>query len=614
MRSSKIQAWMILALFAATVVRCGALPVALGDASKSTVLVEDGKPVCSIVIAKEATRSAQFAAFELQYHIQKITGAKVPIVDEEAKNSGTKILVGDSKLAADLRIDGTALGRQEYILRFLDDTIVLLGRDKADYGKVDYESPIALGCSAGQVVSTGTFPGFFEDHATCYAVYDFLEDYCGVRWYLPTQLGEAYTPLKTLTVSGKNVRRAPAMKYRWLVVVPIPEDLCGDTVGDKAPPPLPWRDDLLWLHRSRAGGEAYDCNHSLDGYYDRFLASHSGWFAQGYEGKPPNLCYTNPELIEQVVTDARDYFDGKGLKPGASAAGDYFAVVPMDGAGWCKCPRCAEALKDGDSNYFYTFVNTIAKEVRMTHPDKFISALAYSNYIDPPTKVNVEPNISIQMCLHTRGVAQAVSLEHETKALANWSAESKDRQKFIWAYFCFPSAATLGQFRGFPGFFAHYLPTKMAAYQKAGATGIFFEPAYLNFGTRSVLLDQVEWYVTMRLADDPTLDGGKLIDEFFVMYYGAAAKPMSELYTRIEETFADKANYGPNPQSMYSELQTEETAWKYLGTDARMAEFGELMEQAKSLAQTEIEKQRVALFEKGIWKFMKAGKQSYQDK
>ena len=115
----------------------------------------------------------------------------------------------------------------------------------------------------------------------------------------------------------------------------------------------------------------------------------------------------------------------------------------------------------------------------------------------------------------------------------------------------------------------------------------------------------------MRLADDPTLDGSKLIDEFFVMYYGAAAEPMGKLYNRIEETFADKDNYGPNPQPGYSELQTEEAAWKYLGTDARMAEFGELMEQAKFLARTEIEKRRVALFEKGIWKYMKAGKQTY---
>jgi len=601
----------VLLILAPGLILSAFLPPACGA---ETVLVRDGKPACSIVIAGEATRSAQFAAFELQYHLGKITGANVPIVDDNGNLGGTKILVGDSKLTAELGIDGTKLAKQEYLLRFREDLIVLLGRDELDFGKVDYESPVPLGCSAGQVVSTGTFPGFFKDHATCYAVYDFLERYCGMRWYLPTRLGEAFTPTENLSVSGTDIRRAPAMKYRWLTVVPVPEDLCGDTVGDKVPKSLAWRDDLLWLHRSRAGGEAYDCNHSLDGYYDRFYPSHPDWFAQGYEGKPPNMCYTNTELIRQVVSDARDYFDGKSLYSGSIAAGDYFAVVPMDGAGWCKCERCADALKQGNSNYFFNFVNAVAEQLRQSHPDKFVSTLAYSNYIDPPTGVRLEPNISIQMCLHTRAVAQPPSLVHEKKALTNWKTESNDRRKFVWSYFCFPTAATLGQFRGFPGFCAHHLPEKMAAYHKSGAIGIYFEPSYLNFGTRSVLLDQLEWYVMMRLADDPALDGNRLMDEFFPMYYGAAAEPMAKLYRRIEETFADKDNYGPNPQPGYSELQTEETAWKYLGTDTRMAEFDELMKQAKNLARTEIEKNRVALFEKGIWDPMQAGKRTYLER
>ena len=42
-----------------------------------------------------------------------------------------------------------------------------------------------------------------------------------------------------------------------------------------------------------------------------------------------------------------------------------------------------------------------------------------------------------------------------------------------------------------------------------------------------------------------------------------------------------------------------------------MAELGQLMAQAKSQARTTIERQRVALFEKGIWQYMLAGRAAY---
>jgi hypothetical protein len=38
--------------------------------SASCTLVKDGAPTSTIVLAKEPTRSAQFAAAELQYHLK----------------------------------------------------------------------------------------------------------------------------------------------------------------------------------------------------------------------------------------------------------------------------------------------------------------------------------------------------------------------------------------------------------------------------------------------------------------------------------------------------------------------------------------------------------------
>ena len=71
--------------------------------------------------------------------------------------------------------------------------------------------------------------------------------------------------------------------------------------------------------------------------------------------------------------------------------------------------------------------------------------------------------------------------------------------------------------------------------------GIFME--HSSECGQSYLMDQLEFYVTLKLADNPGLDGNRLIDEFFARYYGAAARPMKELYELIETTFSDPKSY-----------------------------------------------------------------------
>jgi len=51
-----------------------------GREHAALTLVQDGHPVANIVIGEKASRAAQFAAAELQYHIEKITGARLPVV------------------------------------------------------------------------------------------------------------------------------------------------------------------------------------------------------------------------------------------------------------------------------------------------------------------------------------------------------------------------------------------------------------------------------------------------------------------------------------------------------------------------------------------------------
>ena len=621
------------------------------NSSVSLDLVRDGAPTATIVVAQQPTRASQLAAAELQYHVRKITGATLPIVDDKQAVAGNRVLVGESQATMSLGLKNDDFAHQEYLIRFQPNTLILMGRDKNDRRNLDYEKTDA-----------STFPSLSDEQGTCYAVYDFLERCAQVRWYLPTELGVCCPATKTLQVSGGEVRRSPAMKYRMahFAECTFPADLCGDTVnGPKPPPDLASRERFLFAMRHRLGGVLpYAANHSLYGYYDRFWKEgdakpgpafeqfHPEFFAQGYPGKPPQMCYTNAGLVRQVIQDARDYFDGKGLKPGASAAGDYFSIVPMDNSQYCKCPQCAERLlktptrgtgqfsNDMTSNYFFAFVNEVAREIKKSHPKKYISALGYNYFAYPPTGIKLESNVSVQLCLVARSIYCPEIQQNDRAILDAWVADSKDRPKLLWLYYCFPSlvatqpsflfSGNQPQFRCFPPFFAHTIVKQMASYRKAGISGMSYQPAYIAHGHRSALMDQLEFCVTWKLADNPTLDGNALIDEFFVRYYGSAAAPMKAFYKLVEQTYADPANYPPaflkkvgtiqDGDIVIGNHQSEEIAWKFLGTESRMAQLGRLMDEARAAAITDVEKQRVTLFDKGIWQYMQAGRKAYLQK
>ncbi len=566
---------------------------AAAENAGSFLIADNGKPVASIVTAGKPNRSAAFAAAELRDHVRKITGATLPVVTDQQQVSGPRILVGESAATEALGVSAGGFKSQEYLIRFLPDALILMGRDRE--------------------TADGVLPELYDENGTLYAVYDFLEHFCDVRWYAPTDLGTVYPKKPTLVVHRRDTRRAPFMIHRRI-------DMPLYTVPGKTNQWFEASDMPLWRLRLRIGGQAFQVVHSFSGYYDRFLKEHPDWFAQGYEGQPQQMCFTNPGLIQQVVQDARDYFDGKGLKPGAFAQGDVFAVVPADGCFWCKCPRCQAELNRAEqnnpqfsngraSNYIFGFVNQVAREVRRTHRDKWIGTLAYSDYAYPPAKLKLEPNVLVQMCLHTRNWWCPSMETNDRKVLTHWRRHGPDRPLYLWLYYCFPAFnAHFGDYHAFPGFFAHTVVKQMRMFADAGIRGIYLEAEY---GDR-ILMDHLEFYVTMKLADDPTLDGNRIIDEFFTRYYGAAARPMRELYGRIEDTYSNPKNYPTEIRnSAETQHQNEWLAWAILGTEERMAEFAKLMQQAADSAQTPEEQQRVAQFRQNVWDYMVEGKKIY---
>lgn len=595
------------------------------------------------IVAEKGIPAVELAAAELQYFIQKVTGIAPSIINEPAhKGKHHYIYLGEKWISSDV-LKGHKLGEQEYLIDIKKNQILLAGKDTEeapDYIKNEGRdnnglSPIkdrlriqykkAVGGDAEQEALT--LPSVYDAQGTCYAVYDFIERFLGVRFYGPHPKNVHIPSIRKVQIESQTIRRAPALKYRYGTYSfnwPMMKEQFLGADNDML---------QLFVRRMRMGGRRWAANHAFTGYQDRFLkknpqrpelfeAYHPEYFAQGRGGgaSERQFCYTNPQFIKQVAKDAINYFKGKGTIGEQVALGDYFAIVPLDNASWCTCEACQKQLAIDQNNiigshfncgtathYMWNFINNVAKEVKKEIPDsnKKIAALAYHVYAYLPEDIQLEDNIAVAPCLHPRNY-WAPGMEHnEMKFYKAWIEESKKsgRDIFLWNYLCFPTERGLvTNFKVFPGFNIHKTGEQLRIYAKDGVKGIFL----CGIG------EQIDFYITMKLMDNPEQDTDKLLEEFFTYYFGEVAIPMKAFYKKIESVYSSPQNYPENIRTQEAQFhQTRDLAWKYLGTKKIMTELSNYIQQADECAKTDLEKCRVDSWIQGIWNYMVEGYEDY---
>ncbi len=633
-----------LILISLMIALAAVLPV-IAKPVKTFTLVDDGKPKATIVLAKDADKAARFGATELNHHIKLITGSELPVVTDEQAVEGSRILVGESKYTRDLGLKSSELSSQEYMVKMVSpSTLVLMGNDKEDKGKLIYDY-----ISDPNAVST--WPSIYSEIGTLNAVHDFLRNDCGVHWLNPTDVGTIVPTSKTLTVSVSDARRAPFMRYRgasagmdnaerynvggghwrggseeakafeaqgYQKVYAAHNNPHQRNLGLRA-------QNRLFMYRMKAGGENSPCNHSFYNFYERFWnkdaanfeSYHPEYFAQGYEGKePPQLCYSSEATIQQVIKDARDYFDNGGHRkrmhsiasPGYTWGENFYALEPMDNSAFCKCEACTSQFEldrprqEQHSTYWFRFVNRIASALKESHPDKHISTLAYMTHEGLPTGFKLEDNVVVHFCLSlNRMPYNTEGLQKQIDRLLEWDS-NEDVPMYLWLYNTFPvEIANNGLFNCFPGFFAHEVKRQFDIFNELGIRGIF------HCGYNG----EVENYVTYRLMDNPDLDIDVLLNQYFEQY-GPAAKPIRAMYDLIEQRYCDPVNYVLEPgRKPYGGHQRVDIAWGHLGTAEVMETLQKNMDQAMALAETDEQKTRVELWNAAIWSYMRRGREEF---
>ncbi|HEY3378332.1 MAG TPA: DUF4838 domain-containing protein, partial [Armatimonadota bacterium] len=530
----------------------------LGAEAGSLTLTSHGQPAASIVIAQTPTRAAAFAAYELQALLQQLTGATLPIVADTPPPNGTVILVGESTLTQALGLSGNNFTSGQYLIRLANaQTLVLMGCDKRDTTAVNY-------------ANADTFPPYFDDQATCYAVYDFLESYGGMRFYWPTATCLDYTPTPSLTVIiTSDTKRAPGFSTRWPAALYFPKDLAA---ASTTPPAslanaelLEKRETSLYWHRLRMGGQQFTPNHSF-GLWNQYYSTHPTWYGVGYPaGTYAQPCMSNAEVKQHLIEAAIAYFDHGVVPADGVAFGNYFVIVPNDNGNWCKCPACQRRLhadttgghfsNNSASELLWPFINEVAAAVCATRPGKYIATLAYADYAYPPTNLPLHPQVAVMMCLHVRNWWSPKMAQNDKKILSLWATGQPQRPLYAWVYDNFPQEMAIGgNWYCFPAFQAHTFAQQIALFRQAGVRGVFmngfgwglYQGSY-RYAVRQNnavgLAEQADHYVFLKLLDNPNLNVDTLLREFFTRYYGQAGSTMQALYNALETTYTTSANY-----------------------------------------------------------------------
>jgi hypothetical protein len=368
----------ILAVLALALPLCGR---AAGETP--LLLTSNGTPRASIVIGAKATAVETFAAEELQKYLKAISGAELPVLRQgaEAGASG-QILLGtpdSNQGVAALQVSGRIQNLTERNLGF--DGYLIQQLQAGDRGVL--------------------LLGSHQPRGLLFAVYGFLEECLGVRFYGFGQSEEIIPAAPTIGVAGGKRLRKPQFKFRiandnnfaptnrqmlvqtadWAAKNRFNTFLLSlDDVAHVATEELSKRGMEIW-GGGHVWGQFTPDKSLFEGHPEYFPLINGKRNFTG-DKQAISFCYAN--------ADARRIFVSKALayarqRPMATV----FVCWPQDGSQhWAQC-QCAECKRFTFSDWNLTMANAIAQafEADPTLRGMRVQWIAYDEASVPPVHV-----------------------------------------------------------------------------------------------------------------------------------------------------------------------------------------------------------------------------------
>jgi len=499
-------------------------------AKEPLVLVQDGKPVATIVIATSATRTVRFAVSELNRHLKLSTGTELPVAQDGAVIAGPTVQVGSTALAERFGLAPRFHAPDHWVVWRVGSALVLSGGDAAS---ADVDPAEAHHLPFG----------------TLYATYEFLERVLGVRWYWPGDLGRVVPKCPTVSLARVQWSGAPAYDTRF----------CFFEFHDD--PAITRQESNLWWRRMRRGGPGGSpiANHSYNDWPAKYGKTHPEYFALQRDGKRltsggyldgaymgGHVCHSNPDVLALTIQEKRRTFDENPWLR-------YSPVMPGDGNFGCLCEKCVAAQRPDmgesgrNSDLIWGFVNKVAAATRQTHPDRFITCCSYADYVSVPRDVAFEPNVAVTLCTGLALPSMMSSPEYRASYLDRIGAWSrKSANLYVWDYWNVPRW-NKGQY-GAPAVYPHAVKESFLL-EQGRVRGRTIELTQFDSEGRDVtktngrghwadwMYDSLNVYVAFRLMWNMDQDVDAMLDEFYREFYGPAGPWVRRFYGEMEMAY-----------------------------------------------------------------------------
>ncbi|MBO4618695.1 MAG: DUF4838 domain-containing protein, partial [Victivallales bacterium] len=412
-------------------------------------------------------------------------------------HSPVTLQVGDTDLAREQHCLSTELEDERWVIRSVGDQVLLNG-----------------GGTRGAL----------------YAVYHFLEDHCGIHWW--SDFEDDVPEASPLALEALDATGKPAFAYRDIYRTHRrgigPLTALRNRLNRDGDEPIP-----MALGGSFTYGSPEHV-HTFDKYvpFAEFGSSHPEYFSlrggQRVGGQTAGqLCLTNPELKNLILKRMLAYIeaDQKDAAEHGKPMPRIYDLSMNDNLFPCECEACkAEAEKYNPSGFYLNFVNSIAREVGKSHPEVFISTLAYYFTEEPPKQgVRAEDNVIVKLC-DTKTNEAASILEPDNRVMLDFLRQWQNHAKnlFVWDY------AIVFTVTGFPFASEFTYGELYRTYHENNVTGIFWEHEY----PFEADFYELKYFLEAKLAEDPEQDADALMRLFMDRYYQEAG-PFLLSYRRL---------------------------------------------------------------------------------
>lgn len=485
-------------------------------ANSSLTLAANGKTQWQIVVPQKPTKVDETAAKELQFHLEQMTKARFAIVREDTVDSNAKslILIGNTKRTQSL-LTRLCPDKQfkfdEIFIRAVDHVLVLTGHER---------------------------------RGSLYAVYTFLEDVTGCRWWTEKASFIPDKPVLTIA-SDLNISYAPKMISREMYHRNASPGIFSARLKGNG--------NISEEYGGRVAILSFV--HSFYKYLppEKYFLEHPDWYCE-LDGvrkvgtyswpnptkeqqefldrlspeqrsrKKTQLCLTNDEMRKELT---RVVLDAIRKKPGTKIVD----ISQNDWHGYCTCAKCKaiDEHEGSQSGTLIHFLNKVAADIEKEFPDVLVETLAYQYTRKPPKYVKPRHNVLIRLCSIECSFVH--ELEHEQNKkfasdIEGWSKIAK--YLFIWDY--------VTNYNDYISPFPNYrtLAPNMRYFVKHGAIGMFAE------GEGDDFCELRNWTL-LHLMWNPDLDEQVLFKDFCDGYYGKEITPILRKYRDLLSDAGEKS-------------------------------------------------------------------------